>query len=435
MLNRTPIARVRWLCALAVCALALPLGAAVPGQVDFQGLLLDSGGQKVNGAVDLIFTLYDAPAGGIALWTETHPDVQVTDGVYGVTLGTTTPLTPALLGTGNVHLQIAVDGETLTPRRQLLAVPYAVRAQTAENAENVGGVSGGFYTEIVQNFPFDGGNPPNDDPSEGTGDVDGDGLQNFVDPDNDADGLSDTAELAQASNINLVTPVISGFSPTSVFGNVPQTITVLGSNFEPGITVSFGIDAPTPTGLTATSFTVSIGPQPDSIANVTVTRLNGQSDTAQYAFRARRVFLADTTTGNIGGIAGADASCAARAAQLGLTGTFRAWISDATTSPSTRFLQDQVAYARLDGTRIADNWADLTDGTLDAPIVPVVTTSVWTGTEFDGEGVSGTCNNWTSNNGSVVGRRGVASQTNSQWSATATDLPCSFAHALYCFEQ
>ncbi len=31
--------------------------ASVPGQVDFQGLLLDSSGQPVNGAVNLTFTL------------------------------------------------------------------------------------------------------------------------------------------------------------------------------------------------------------------------------------------------------------------------------------------------------------------------------------------------------------------------------------------
>jgi hypothetical protein len=42
-----------------ILALALPAAAVVPGRVDFHGLLLDSGGQKVNGAVDLVFTLYD----------------------------------------------------------------------------------------------------------------------------------------------------------------------------------------------------------------------------------------------------------------------------------------------------------------------------------------------------------------------------------------
>ena len=49
--------------------------------------------------------------------------VQIVDGVYDVTLGGTTPLTPSLLSAGAVYLEIDVDGETLSPRRQLLAVP------------------------------------------------------------------------------------------------------------------------------------------------------------------------------------------------------------------------------------------------------------------------------------------------------------------------
>jgi hypothetical protein len=409
----------------------------VPGRVDFQGLLLDSGGQKVNGAVDLVFTLYDAPTGGTALWTEAHPDVQVSDGVYGVTLGTTTPLTPAILGSGNVHLQISVDGETLTPRRQLLAVPYAVRAQTAENSESVAGVAGGFYNQLIEDVPFDGGNPPNLDPSEGFGDTDGDGLANFVDPDNDGDNLSDVIELAPGSSINLITPVIASLNPPNLkITDLPATFHVAGSSFEAGIAVTVNGVSVVPTNLTASFFDVVFPPQTSSVANLVVTRVNGQSDLEVYAFKGRRVFTASAGTGNLGGIAGADGICANRALQLGLGGTFRAWLSDATTSPAARFLQDDVHYERHpDRVKIADNWADLTDGTLDATIVVTAGSLVWTGTGADGNPLGGTCSNWTSNSSAQSGRPGVPPSTSASWSSLGNDIACNSSVDLYCFEQ
>ena len=422
--------------AALVVALALPVAGAVPGQVDFQGLLLDSGGQKVNGAVDLDFALFDAPSGGSALWTESHDDVQVSDGVYGVTLGATTPLDGSVLAAGDVFLEIVVDGETLTPRRQLLAVPYAVRAQTADDAENVGGVGAAFYGEIVQHFPFDGGDPPNDDPTEGTVDVDGDGLANFIDPDNDADGPSDVAELGQGSDINLVTPTITGFSAATSLNTAPLTVVVSGTNFEVGMSVAFGTDNPVPFNLTPTSFEVSVAPQSASSVNVVVTRANGQGDAAIYHYRGRRVFLSDPVTGNLGGITGADAICSAEAASLSLPGSFEAWLADGTTSPAARFLQDGAAYQRLDGVRIADSWADLTDGTLDAPIVTgVPSLLVWTGAASDGTPIGGNCANWTSGVAPQQGRLGNAVQSNSQWSGGAGEAFCNTSLAVYCFEQ
>ena len=83
-----------------------------------------------------------------------------------------------------------------------------------------------------------------------------------------------------------------------------------------------------------------------------------------------RVFVTSTThDGNLGGLAGADAICQARAAAAGLPGTYLAWLSDGSASPATRFLtQSAGPYRLVNGTTIADDWADLTSGDLDAPI-------------------------------------------------------------------
>ena len=71
--------------------------------------------------------------------------------------------------------------------------------------------------------------------------------------------------------------------------------------------------------------------------------------------------------GNLGGLAGADDKCQAEAddpASIVPSGTYLAWLSDGTDSPDTRFTKSAHPYILLDGTKIAENYTDLTDGTI-----------------------------------------------------------------------
>ena len=519
--------------AAALALLAAPLAAAVPGTVNFQGLLLDDQGDPVTGPVDLVLRLYDAEESGTLLWTESHADVDVLDGVYAVELGASTPLTPEILDAPALYLEVEVEGDTLAPRQRLLAVPYALRARTAETADSAASVDmlpSGFVTELIEHVNLDGGGPENLDPREGLADVDGDGVANFVDPDNDGDGLSDITEVAQGSDINLVTPRITGFVPPSADGFVttsvevqglsflagltvafgsetptptsvtptsfqvevgPQpegtvsvvvtnpggetattsfdftlvqpvvtsltpvsgnpgattTVSVAGTGFEPGVSVSFGTLTPTPYNVTSTSFQVDVGPHPggEAVVPVTVTNLNGKQDAdSLFAFldETRRVFVTSTQqAGNLGGIAGADAICTAAAASAGLPGQpYRAWLGDGSADPASRFPQDVGPYELLDGTRIADDWTDLTDGTLDAPIDrdesdTLVTSGLtaWTGVAADGSSLPDRCSGWTSSSGAQVGQLGQLDQTGAAWTADGT-AACSTPQRLYCFQ-
>ena len=72
----------------------------------------------------------------------------------------------------------------------------------------------------------------------------------------------------------------------------------------------------------------------------------------------------DTYDGDLGGLVGADAKCQALADAAGLDGTFRAWLSDDAESPSTRFTQSTDPYWLVDGTVVADSWADLIHGSI-----------------------------------------------------------------------
>jgi hypothetical protein len=255
--------------------------------------------------VDLTIRIYDAAICGTLLYVQDFANVPLTDGAFTLALGPTgratdaptDPLTTILVAAlaGDLaatapgrFLELTVDTDPPLPRERVLSVPFALRAATAESAESaeqvtqVGGLPPEVLTQIFENADFGDGGPPNTDPSEGIGDTDSDGIANFLDSDNDADAQSDSTEVAQGSDINLITPTIINIGPPIPAGS-QGTVHVSGTFFEPGITVVFGTQTPTPTNVTATGFDVVVGPQ-SGAATVTVTRLNGESDSTLFNF-------------------------------------------------------------------------------------------------------------------------------------------------------
>lgn len=138
------------LLALAAC----PTMASVPSQVSYQGRLTDNGGLPLTDTVSLKFSIYNSPGGGIALWTETQPAVAVTDGIFHVLLGSVTPLSEAVFDVNTIpdrYLGVAVDGAPdLQPLQRFVAVPYAFRVETVDDA--TGGVIDGKLTVGTSNL-------------------------------------------------------------------------------------------------------------------------------------------------------------------------------------------------------------------------------------------------------------------------------------------
>ncbi len=158
-----------------------------------------------------------------------------------------------------------------------------------------------------------------------------------------------------------------------------------------------------------------------------------------------RVFVtANIRTGGIGGLAGADALCQREADIAGLPGAYMAWLSDDTDSPSTRFLLKATGpYRTVDGVTIADDWADLTDGTLAETIFITADgyfpgnppLGIWTHTRPDGSagGVEGThCENWTGGLG--TGDAGWCGLRGADWTENKADY-CFLGKRFYCFQQ
>lgn len=146
------------------------------------------------------------------------------------------------------------------------------------------------------------------------------------------------------------------------------------------------------------------------------------------------------------GLGGADAQCMASAMAAGLSGPFKAWLSDATGNPAMRFNASMTSFAGIyelvDGTRVAEGWTGLTSGNLLHAIdmtesgAGMQDVNPWSNTLPDGTMFSTVhCTNWVSNLGGEKGYYGHAQADvlDEQWTKYG-EFFCSTELPLYCFE-
>lgn len=124
-------------------AWATPLAARMAASVGtskttiaYQGYLTDATGNTVNSALGMVFRVYNVENGGTALWSETQPAVQVTDGLFSVLLGSVTPLSSSLISNNSdLWLGITIGSDTeLAPREKLASAPYAMMADVPDSS-------------------------------------------------------------------------------------------------------------------------------------------------------------------------------------------------------------------------------------------------------------------------------------------------------------
>jgi subtilisin-like proprotein convertase family protein len=109
---------------------AVATSFAVPGTINYQGVLTDGVGVPQEGTADVTFRLFDVNSGGSALWSETQ-NVSFIGGTYSVQLGAAATLA-GLDFAVPYWLEIEVGGELLSPRQALTSAPYAMRAGSVE---------------------------------------------------------------------------------------------------------------------------------------------------------------------------------------------------------------------------------------------------------------------------------------------------------------
>lgn len=124
--------------------------ASAPNIIGYQGRVLNANGVPFSDpSITMIFRLYDASSGGTCLWSNssatcasaTGMSVSLIDGLFAVELGDTADGFAAISDSlfadnATVYLQVTIGGETLSPRTQLLASPYALNADTLDGIDS-----------------------------------------------------------------------------------------------------------------------------------------------------------------------------------------------------------------------------------------------------------------------------------------------------------
>jgi hypothetical protein len=183
--------------------------------------------------------------------------------------------------------------------------------------------------------------------------------------------------------------------------------------------------------------------QPANVMFVTAARYCG--DMTRFNETAQKC---DTNPPFGYGLSGADGLCAEAASKAGLPGTFLAYLSDSSTSVSSRF-SGVSGVVRPDFQPIRQQAVGLAKDPMYFP--PLLTETgaaltsatnisldVWTGSEVNGLPATGRCTEWTKDTG--VGRIGRADQTNGSYVSAGAqggspiDRACNRPAHLYCLQ-
>lgn len=135
------------------------IAATPPGLIHYQGVLRDANDAPLSGSFDMVFRLYDAPAGGQEILVDSHTSglggqVVVSGGLFSAEIGggditdgagpgTYLSLSDAFRDHAGAYLQVEVSGEILLPRTRVLSSAYAL------NADRLDGVDAGDLAAAV----------------------------------------------------------------------------------------------------------------------------------------------------------------------------------------------------------------------------------------------------------------------------------------------
>lgn len=123
---------------LAVSVLFVVAASAsgdIPKKINYQGKVTDSSDLPLVGSHSIVFSIYEAADGGLPIWSETTTVEADSSGVFSAVLGSVNPIEATFAGAR--WLEVAIDGQVLKPRRELVSVPYAYQAS---NANMLGGL-------------------------------------------------------------------------------------------------------------------------------------------------------------------------------------------------------------------------------------------------------------------------------------------------------
>ncbi len=112
--------------------------ATVPMTVTHQGRLMD-GATPANGFFDIEYDIYPAATGGTSLWTETHTNVEVKDGLFTSELGKTSGFFDICCYGEEMWLEIHVVGDPtpISPRTKLGGAPSSAMSHSVGSSHPI----------------------------------------------------------------------------------------------------------------------------------------------------------------------------------------------------------------------------------------------------------------------------------------------------------
>lgn len=136
------------------------MAPVIPSHINYQGYLTDLAGNPVNDTLNMAFRIYNQPAGGSELWSESQ-DVQIENGIFNVVLGASVPVPDSIFTPGGTRwLELAIGVQTMSPRTEITSVGYAYRsleadsAAYADNADAVDGFGASVAPAASDLFPL-----------------------------------------------------------------------------------------------------------------------------------------------------------------------------------------------------------------------------------------------------------------------------------------
>ncbi len=140
-----------------ISMLLLAALAAPNGELPVQGYLTDASDQPIEGQLSVVFTLYDAPTGGEAVWSDDMA-VAFDRGAFTTLLGSEAPLDLQLMADhAQLFLGVRIGGDDEMERMPVGHVPFAAWAERAGEANTLGGyVADDFFGAIPDQATIEG---------------------------------------------------------------------------------------------------------------------------------------------------------------------------------------------------------------------------------------------------------------------------------------
>lgn len=98
-----------------------------PMLMSYQGRLTDAAGNPVTNTspgVPMSFRILDGASSPV--WTESYAGVPVDRGLFTVTLGSQSALSPSVFGDQVRWLEVTIDGQTLSPNVRITSAAYVI---------------------------------------------------------------------------------------------------------------------------------------------------------------------------------------------------------------------------------------------------------------------------------------------------------------------